>query len=47
MNLSMCPSTHPFVSSRQLEDEGNKLLEESTSLLFASKWVANFLDHVA
>ena len=35
-DLSLCPSHHPFLRPQSLEDEANKLLEQSIRFLFTS-----------
>jgi Symplekin/PTA1 N-terminal len=37
-NLSSCPSHHPFLKIQVLEEEANKLLEESIKALFTTKY---------
>jgi symplekin len=36
-NLSSCPSHHPFLKAQELEEEANKLLEESITALYTTK----------
>jgi len=39
INLSMCPSHHPFLKATELEAEANKLVEEAFTLLYTSRCV--------